>query len=124
MVKRKIVEIDESLCDGCGNCVMPCAEGAIVIVDGKAKVVNDALCDGAGFCIGVCPRGALSIIEREAAAFEEITPLRREGPGTDMAAINCYMCGAGEDTRVLIPIRTEGSSKWVCVHCLPQLIHG
>lgn len=71
MVKRKIVRIDDDLCDGCGQCVSPCAEGAIELRDGKAKVIRDELCDGAGFCLGVCPTGALSIEEREAAAFNE-----------------------------------------------------
>ena len=59
-MQRQIVQIDEELCDGCGLCVTPCAEGAIVLVDGKAQVLDEALCDGAGFCIPVCPTGALS----------------------------------------------------------------
>ena len=54
-VKRKIIEIDEELCDGCGQCVIACAEGAIKIIDGKAKVISDNLCDGLGACIGDCP---------------------------------------------------------------------
>jgi len=70
-VKRKIIEIDEDLCDGCGQCAIACAEGAIVIVDDKAKVVSDNLCDGLGACIGECPQGALKIIEREADEFDE-----------------------------------------------------
>jgi ferredoxin len=70
-VRRQIVRIDDKLCNGCGACVAPCAEGAIVMVDGKAKVVREELCDGAGFCIGVCPTGALTIEVREAAPFDE-----------------------------------------------------
>lgn len=68
---RKIVQINEELCDGCGLCVPSCAEGAIQIINGKAKLVSDRLCDGLGACIGECPRGAISIIEREAEAFDE-----------------------------------------------------
>lgn len=70
-IKRKIIEIDEELCDGCGNCVTACEEGAIQIVDGKAKVINDIFCDGLGACIGDCPPDALKIVEREAEAFDE-----------------------------------------------------
>jgi NAD-dependent dihydropyrimidine dehydrogenase PreA subunit len=70
-VKRKIIHIDEELCDGCGQCVPSCAEGTLEIVDGKAKVVSDNLCDGLGACLGECPTGALSIEEREAEEFDE-----------------------------------------------------
>ncbi|MEE4242655.1 MAG: 4Fe-4S ferredoxin [Desulfopila sp.] len=68
---RKIIQIDEELCDGCGLCVPDCAERSLVIVDGKAKLVEDKLCDGLGACLGACPRGALKIIEREADEFDE-----------------------------------------------------
>lgn len=68
---RKIIEIDEELCDGCGQCVPDCAEGSLQIVDGKAKLVEDKLCDGLGACLGSCPQGALKIIEREADEFDE-----------------------------------------------------
>jgi NAD-dependent dihydropyrimidine dehydrogenase PreA subunit len=70
-VLRKIIEIDEELCDGCGQCVPSCAEGALEIVDGKAKVLSDKMCDGLGACLGECPTGALRVIEREADEFDE-----------------------------------------------------
>lgn len=70
-VIRKIIEINEELCDGCGQCVPSCLEGAIEIIDGKAKLVKETYCDGLGTCIGDCPTGALSIIEREAEDFDE-----------------------------------------------------
>ncbi|MGD9252181.1 MAG: 4Fe-4S binding protein, partial [Desulfobacterales bacterium] len=70
-IVRKIIQIDEELCDGCGQCVTGCAEGALDVVDGKAKVISDNLCDGLGACIGECPTGALKIIEREADQFDE-----------------------------------------------------
>ena len=68
---RKIIEIDEELCDGCGQCVPDCAEGSLKIIDGKAKLVADKLCDGLGACLGSCPTGALKIIERDADEFDE-----------------------------------------------------
>ena len=70
-VIRKIIEIDEELCDGCGLCVPSCAEGSLEIIDGKAKVIADNLCDGLGACLGECPNNALRIIEREAEEFDE-----------------------------------------------------
>ena len=70
-VMRKIIEIDEERCDGCGLCVPSCAEGSLEIVDGKAKVVADNLCDGLGACLGECPNDALRIVEREAEEFDK-----------------------------------------------------
>jgi MinD superfamily P-loop ATPase len=122
---RQIVRIDEVLCNGCGACVTPCAEGAIVLVDSKARVLDETLCDGAGFCLPVCPTGALSIEEREAPAFDEA---RAEavmgGRGPVYIAQKCFRCTTGEDEAPLVPIRHRGQSLWVCIRCLPALIHG
>ena len=71
MAVRQIIEIDEELCDGCGDCVSACAEGAIQLIDGKAKLISDSYCDGLGACIGDCHVGAITIIERDADGFDE-----------------------------------------------------
>lgn len=69
-VLRKIIEIDEEKCNGCGECIISCAEGSLEIVDGKARVISDRYCDGLGACLGECPIDALSIVEREAEEFD------------------------------------------------------
>jgi NAD-dependent dihydropyrimidine dehydrogenase PreA subunit len=68
---RKMVKIDEEKCDGCGECVPSCAEGAIQIIDGKARLLADNLCDGLGACLGDCPLGAITVEEREADEYDE-----------------------------------------------------
>jgi len=70
-IVRKVVKINEEKCNGCGVCVPSCAEGALKIIDGKARLVSDKYCDGLGACLGECPQGAITIIERKADKFDE-----------------------------------------------------
>ena len=80
-MKRTIIHIDEAKCTGCGLCVPNCPEGAIQVIEGKARLVSDALCDGLGACIGECPEGAITVEEREAAAYDEREAIERVSKG-------------------------------------------
>jgi len=75
MARREILHIDEEKCDGCGQCVLSCAEGAIRIIAGKARLVSETYCDGLGACMGKCPQGALTIEVREAPDYDEVAVL-------------------------------------------------
>ena len=93
MAIRSIVHIDEEKCDGCGECVPSCEEGAIKIVNGKAKVVSDIYCDGLGACLGHCPQGAISIVQRDAEDFDETAVARHLATTDDVATESA--CGSG-----------------------------
>ena len=121
-MRRSIIKINEHLCNGCGKCVVPCVEGAITIVDGKAKVQREDLCDGLGFCIGTCPTGALSIEERQTVDFNK--ELAEESQSPPQIVAKCFKCSRTEKGIVLFPVRFEGRSEWVCARCIPSLIHG
>lgn len=130
-MKTSIVKINEELCNGCGLCIGPCVEGALVLENGKARVLREELCDGAGVCLDVCPEGALSLEVREAPDFQFITedpagslPDLTEPASPGREALTCGFCQISEYQAYLLSLRHQGRSLWVCSRCLPRLIHG
>lgn len=112
-MKRQIIKIDESKCNGCGDCVTSCAEGAIKIINGKAKLISDQYCDGLGACLGHCPMDALEIIEREADAFdEELVNQHIEESKPQPKACNC----PGKQARNFA--KSSGVKNWPLQMCL------
>lgn len=99
MALREIIEIDEDTCDGCGACATGCPEGALQIIEGKARLVGESLCDGLGACLGECPRGAISVTRREAEAYDEakvMEGMSRLGPPVIAAHLE-HLAHHGQD---------------------------
>lgn len=92
-MKRKIIEIDENKCNGCGACATACHESAIQMINGKAKLIRDDYCDGLGDCLPACPTGAISFVEREAKAYDEAAVLahKKKQSESDTANTSCTL---------------------------------
>ena len=99
-MKRKIISIDENKCTGCGQCIPDCPEGALQIIDGKARLVSDLFCDGLGACIGTCPGRSDRVIEREAEAYDEksvMATIAQQGKPVIKAHLE-HLVGHGQKT--------------------------
>src|ERR1035437_4975902 len=99
MAKRKIIKINEELCNGCGLCIPACPEGALQVIDGKVRLISDLFCDGLGACLGECPLDAIEMEEREAAPYSERTVMEnivKQGPNTIAAHLK-HLAEHGEE---------------------------
>ncbi len=117
---RTIVQIDEEKCDGCGLCVPGCKEGAIQIIDGKARLVEDRYCDGLGACLGDCPKGAITVIERGADAFDEEAAMEHVAAQAD-APEQKSPCGCPSAAAMSLGLAEESAAPSQTTSRPPQL---
>lgn len=136
-MERQIIMIDEDKCNGCGKCALGCPEGALQMIDGKARLVSEITCDGLGACIGDCPVGAISVETREAAAYDECLTLEHilpQGPNTLKAHLK-HLHEHGQTTylnqaldflkvrQIPIPEFKEKTMHHGCPGSAPRLLH-
>lgn len=100
-MKRTVIKIDDKLCNGCGNCVEGCHEGALQLIDGKAVMISELYCDGLGACIGECPVGAIELIEKEAEPYSEIAVMERISPKGEKVVL-----------AHLMHLKNHGETEW------------
>ncbi len=109
-MRRKIIAIDEEKCDGCGQCVPSCKEGALAVVGGKLKLVSEAFCDGLGACLGECPRDAIRVEEREADDF-------------DQSAVERHLAATADPKLAVLPVLGQGHAGHGHGHSCPGSAH-
>jgi Pyruvate/2-oxoacid:ferredoxin oxidoreductase delta subunit len=124
--QRRIVEFDEELCNGCGQCIPSCREGAIRIVDGKARLVSESYCDGLGACLRECPQGAIRIVERKAEAFDQepVEGYLKEREYTGKASDIHLACGCpSAHIQTFKPVCENNTRPISQIHTLSSLSH-